>query len=151
MSGKISEPSGVRKNQAPRPWLRFLAVAALAALCGCLATGTREITEESLIARIQAGQSTKTDVADLMGGMPAAVTFGEHGQETWYYLYTTITPRAVVLVPIARAYTRNLEVETRSFTFTFSREGIVQKLGPGPMLQLSRADPAPSAEPQKPR
>jgi len=124
---------------------------ALAALCGCLATGTREITEESLVARIKPGQSTKTDVADLMGGMPAAVTFGEDGQETWYYLYTTITPRAVVLVPIAKAYMRNLDVETRSFTFTFSRAGIVQNLGPGPLLQLSRADSGPSPEPEKPK
>ncbi len=140
---KLRELTGqVAKPGAARSGVRLLVMAALLAICGCVATGTGEFKDKGLMAKIEPGKSTKNDVAGLMESLPAAVTFGQDGEETWYYLYTSITPRATELLPALRAYTRDLDVDTRSYTFTFDREGIVKSLGPGPLIEISSADAA---------
>ncbi len=107
-----------------------------AALCvsltisACVSTGAGEITLADRTSRLEAGKSTKAEVSSLLG-FPARVTYGSKGEETWNYYYVTAYPRPVDFVPVAVAFSGDLNQTTRVLTVAFDRQGVVRTLHPG--------------------
>ena len=94
---------------------------------GCVATGSQEITDPGRTAGIETGKATRAEVSALLG-LPALVTYGENGQETWNYYYVTEYPTATDFIPVVNAVASGFQQNTRVVTVTFDRQGVARNL-----------------------
>ena len=124
-----------------QPWLRIqIVLLAWLAVSACVSTGAREITEPERCARLEAGKSTKAEVAALLG-FPALVTYGQKGEEAWNYYYVTEYPRAFDFIPLVVALGNGLQQTTRVLTVSFDRQGVVHHLQPSQTASLAAVFP----------
>ncbi len=123
-------------------WPRLLAVALLCVTSACVSAGTKAINDPETISRIEVGKSTPADVVALLG-YPLTASYGEKGEPTWHYAYTTATPLPTGYLPVVKAFTPDLSQTTRRFGVTFNQEGVVKSLGPEQPPQLPE-NPSPT-------
>ncbi len=114
-----------------RGWLKLLTVSLLLTTSACVSAGTKAITDAGVVSKIEVGTSTQADVLALLG-CPVAASFGDQGEETWRYSYTTTFPGPNAFVLVLKAFTPPLKESTRELTVTFNRDGTVKSLGPPP-------------------
>jgi outer membrane protein assembly factor BamE (lipoprotein component of BamABCDE complex) len=115
-------------------WLKILTISFLLVISACVSAGTQGIGDADVLSRIEVGKSTQADVAALLG-YPLTASYGEKGEQTWHYAYTTDTPMAPAYLPVVKAFTPDLRQTTREFGVTFDRNGVVKSLGPEPPPQ----------------
>ncbi len=121
-------------------WPRLLLVALLLVTSACVNAGTKAITDAETVSRIEVGKSTPADVVALLG-YPLTASYGEKGEATWHYTYTTATPLPVNYLPVVKAFTPDLSETIRQFGVTF-KEGVVKSLGPEqPAQTLKKSGP----------
>ena len=120
-------------------WLKLLTVSVLLGLSACVSAGTKAITDAGVVSQIEVGKSTRADVTALLG-YPLTASYGDQGEETWYYTRITMYPTAFQFVPVVKAFTPSLGESTRALAVTFSRDGTVKSLG----LNQPPGSPAPS-------
>jgi outer membrane protein assembly factor BamE (lipoprotein component of BamABCDE complex) len=113
-------------------WPRVLVLSILLVTSACVSAGTKAITDNEVISKIEVGASTQSDVVALLG-YPLRASYGDQGEQTWHYTYSTATPMAPAYVPLVKAFTPDLSPTTREFGVTFTREGLVKSLGPEPL------------------
>ena len=118
---------------------KLLTVSVLLVISACVSAGTKAITDAGVVSQIEVGKSTRADVAALLG-YPITASYGDQGEETWYYTRVTMYPTAFAFVPVVKAVTPSLGETPREFAVTFSRDGIVNSLG----LNQPAPRPAPS-------
>lgn len=84
-------------------WLRVLTVALLLVTNACVSAGTQAINDTGVVAKIEVGKSTRSDVVALLG-YPLAATHKDQGlrEITWHYSYATAYPNATALSPGSR-------------------------------------------------
>jgi outer membrane protein assembly factor BamE (lipoprotein component of BamABCDE complex) len=111
-------------------WLKLLTVLLLLTASACVSTGARTITDADAVTRIEAGASTRADVAALLGN-PLTASYGEAGEETWHYAYVTLAPHPTQFVPVVKALTPQLLESSRELSVTFTPEGTVKNLARG--------------------
>jgi outer membrane protein assembly factor BamE (lipoprotein component of BamABCDE complex) len=99
---------------------------ALLCSAACVSTGARAITDPGVVARIEAGKTTKQEVTGLLG-LPVAVYFPTDDEEEWNYPYLTVYPWAPDFIPVADAYA-SPRYHTRVLSVFFSKNGMVKKL-----------------------
>jgi outer membrane protein assembly factor BamE (lipoprotein component of BamABCDE complex) len=109
-------------------WCKFMMVMSLLAISACVSAGTCSIKDAGVVSQITVGTSSKGDVAALLG-YPLTASYGEQGQETWYYTCITAYPKATEFVPLVKALPPPVREATRRFFVTFNREGTVTTLG----------------------
>ncbi len=114
-----------------RGWLKLLTVSVLLTTSACVSAGTKAITDASVVSKIEVGKSTQADVMALLG-CPITASYGDQGEETWRYTYTTASPGPTAFVLVLKAFTTQLKETTRELTVTFNRDGTVKSLGPPP-------------------
>jgi hypothetical protein len=72
------------------------------ALAGCISTGNPKLSDESVLAQIKAGQTTKEEVASLLGDPPEkrVPPAGGRASEWWSYSYSdsTVNPLEYILI-----------------------------------------------------
>jgi outer membrane protein assembly factor BamE (lipoprotein component of BamABCDE complex) len=109
--------------------LKLLAVALLLVLSACVSAGTKAINDAGVVAKIEVGKSTRSDVVALLG-YPLAATHKDLGvgDVTWHYYYATAYPNPTAFVPGVKAVTRNLNECTRMLSVTFDHSGTVKSL-----------------------
>jgi outer membrane protein assembly factor BamE (lipoprotein component of BamABCDE complex) len=112
-------------------WLKLPALALLLAVSGCVSAGTQAVGDADVVAKIEVGKSTQADVAALLG-YPLRASYGDQGEQTWHYTYTTATPLPTGYLPALKAFTPDLRDTTRALAVTFDRAGVVKSLGPEP-------------------
>jgi len=110
-------------------WPRLLAVVLLFVTSACVSAGTKAITDPEAISRIEVDKSTQADVMALLG-YPLTASYGEKGEPTWHYTYTTAMPLPTGYLPVVKAFTPDLSETARRFGVTFNKEGVVKSLGP---------------------
>jgi outer membrane protein assembly factor BamE (lipoprotein component of BamABCDE complex) len=110
-------------------WLKLLTISSLLVISACVSAGSRAITDAGVVSRIEVGTSTRADVAALLG-YPITASYGDQGEETWHYAWTTTYPTACAFVPVVKAVAPSLSETTREFAVTFSQDGAVKSLGP---------------------
>jgi hypothetical protein len=121
---RIAKNSGVDMTT----WFKVLSLFFVLMLgYGCVATGSREITEAGRTTGIEAGKATQAEVSALLG-FPAIVTYGEKGHETWDYYYVTEYPTATDFIPVVDAVVAGFQQNTRVLTVTFDRQGVARNL-----------------------
>jgi outer membrane protein assembly factor BamE (lipoprotein component of BamABCDE complex) len=120
-------------------WFKCLAVMSLLTLSGCVSAGTCTIKDAGVVGQIEVGKSSKGDVAALLG-YPLTASYGDHGEETWYYTCITAYPKATEFVPLVKALPPPLQEATRQIFVTFDRGGTV----------TARGNAAPPPAPQSP-
>jgi outer membrane protein assembly factor BamE (lipoprotein component of BamABCDE complex) len=110
-------------------WLKLLAVALLLVSSACVSAGTWAIQDAGVLSKIKAGKSSRSDVVALLG-YPLAATHKDQGlgEVTWHYYYATASPAATAFVPVAKAFTPNLNETTRVLSVTFNKNGTVKSL-----------------------
>jgi outer membrane protein assembly factor BamE (lipoprotein component of BamABCDE complex) len=108
-------------------WLKLLTVFLLLTASACVSAGARTITDTDAVSRIEAGSSTRADVAALLGN-PLTASYGEAGEETWHYAYVTLAPHPSQFVPVVKALTPQLIETTRELSITFDGAGTVKNL-----------------------
>ncbi|MGB8990847.1 MAG: outer membrane protein assembly factor BamE [Desulfobaccales bacterium] len=118
-------------------WLKLPALALLLVVSGCVSAGTKAVTDADVVAKIEVGKSTQADVAALLG-YPLRASYGENGEQTWHFTYTTATPLATGYLPAVKAFTPDLRETTRALAVTFDRKGVVKSLGPEPPAPAPR-------------
>ena len=119
-------------------WFKLPALALLLVVSGCFSAGTQGITDAGVVDKIEVGKSTQADVAALLG-YPLRASYGDQGEQTWHYTYTTATPVATGYLPALKAFPPDLRDTSRALAVTFDRKGVVKSLGPEP--------PAPAPSP----
>jgi outer membrane protein assembly factor BamE (lipoprotein component of BamABCDE complex) len=110
-------------------WLKLLTVFTLLVVSACVSTGAKPITAAGVVSQIEVGKSTRADVTALLG-YPLTASYGDQGEETWHYAWTTTYPTAFAFVPVVKAVAPSLGETTREFAVTFSPDGPVKSLGP---------------------
>lgn len=108
-------------------WLKLLTLAALLMLSACVSAGTKAITDAGAVSQIEVGKSTRADVTTVLG-YPITASYGEQGEETWYYTCITAAPTPPAFVPLVKAVTPNLRDTNRQLSVTFNRDGTVKSL-----------------------
>ena len=110
-------------------WLRVLTVALLLVTSACVSAGTQAINDTGVVAKIEVGKSTRSDVVALLG-YPLAATHKDQGlrEVTWHYSYATAYPNATAFIPGVKALTHNLNETTRVLSVTFNKDGTVKNL-----------------------
>jgi outer membrane protein assembly factor BamE (lipoprotein component of BamABCDE complex) len=116
--------------------LKLISVSLLLAISACVSAGTQAITDPGVISRIKAGHSTQAEVAALLG-YPLTASYGKDGEATWHYTLVTMAPTATAFLPAIKAFPPSLHDNTREFSITFNKDGIVKSLGPGQTHQSS--------------
>jgi hypothetical protein len=106
--------------------LKVLLVLSALLLAACVSTGTK-INDRSLTSKIVVDQSTRSDVAALLG-LPEKVSYGNAGEEAWQYFQVTEVPQAGVYVPLVRAFADGFDWRTRRLVITFDKQGVVKSL-----------------------
>ena len=109
-------------------WLKLVTVSVLLMLSACVSAGTKAITDAGVVSQIEVGKSTRADVTALLG-YPLTASYGDQGEETWYYTRITTAPTTAAFVPVVKALTPSLRETTRELAVTFSRDGTVKSLG----------------------
>jgi len=110
-------------------------------LTGCVTSyGNNNVSNKEVIAQLEIGKSTKTDV-EQMFGEPGNVVFGEDGQEQWHYTQgdhdmtkqQAASGALSFLVPFGGYASSALgsKAEHHSLTIVFDNDGIVRKVGKG--------------------
>jgi len=108
-------------------WRISLLLLALLTVAACVSTGPGEIARPAVTDRLEAGKSTKGEVAAALG-FPALVTYGPQGAETWDYYYVTEYPTPVDLVPVVNALSPGMNQGTKVLTVSYDLQGVVQNL-----------------------
>jgi outer membrane protein assembly factor BamE (lipoprotein component of BamABCDE complex) len=108
--------------------LKLLTLSLLLVTGACLSAGTKAITEADVVSKIEVGKSTRADVTALLG-YPLTASYGEAGEETWRYFYTTAAPKPTEFIPVVKAFTPHLSETIREFAVTFNPDGTVKNLG----------------------
>ena len=62
-------------------------------------------------------------------GYPITASYGDQGEETWYYTRITTYPKPAAFVPVVKAFTPSLGETTRELSVTFNQDGTVKSLG----------------------
>jgi outer membrane protein assembly factor BamE (lipoprotein component of BamABCDE complex) len=106
------------------------ALLAVVVMAGCSSVGNREIADDSRIAKIEKGKSTKADVEALVG-KPTTVDFTDGGLEKWLYVYTTSQMRGASFIPVVGIFAGGSDINSDTLTVLFSKEGIVENVGRG--------------------
>ena len=106
-----------------------ITIALTAMLSGCYSIGNQQISNPDIVAQIVPGETTKTEVVDLVG-RPTTVDFDENEREKWLYSYTITKVSGRQLIPIFGMFA-GPDVETRSLTILFDDNDIVRKVGGG--------------------
>jgi outer membrane protein assembly factor BamE (lipoprotein component of BamABCDE complex) len=109
-------------------WLKLLTVSVLLVISACVSAGTKAITDAGVVSRIEVGKSTRADVTGLLG-YPITASYGDQGEETWYYTRITTYPKPAAFVPVVKAVTPSLGETTRELSVTFNQDGTVKSLG----------------------
>ena len=100
-------------------------------LLGCYSVGDKRVADESVIAQIEIGTSSKADVERLLG-KPLAVDFTDASNEKWLYNYTEAGPSGANFIPVFGAFA-SPDFETHSLTVLFGEDGVVKNVGKGEM------------------
>jgi outer membrane protein assembly factor BamE (lipoprotein component of BamABCDE complex) len=110
-------------------WLKLMVVALLLVSSACVSAGNQAIKDSGVVSKIEVDKSTRSDVVALLG-YPLAATHKNQGlgEVTWHYYYATAYPTATAFVPVAKAFTRNLNETTRVLSVTFNKNGTVKSL-----------------------
>jgi outer membrane protein assembly factor BamE (lipoprotein component of BamABCDE complex) len=109
-------------------WLKLLMVSCLLVLSACVSAGTKAITDAGVVSQVEVGKSTRADVTALLG-YPITASYGDQGEETWYYTRITAFPTGFAFVPVVKAVAPSLGEITRDLSVTFSPDGTVKSLG----------------------
>ncbi len=108
----------------------FLIAFAACFLYGCATTGSQHIVDDSKVAQIQKGSSTKEDVRFLLGS-PTKVDFTDGGFEVWEYVYSKSQTRATSFLPYVGVVVGGSDSITHTLTVQFTDEGVVNNIGRG--------------------
>ncbi len=101
--------------------------AALIALSACASSGNQVLktaTAETVGQSIRDGQSTKATVQAAFGD-PNDTSFTDGGNEIWKYNYSYATATAVTYVPIVGAFAGGANVDKKTLTILFDKNGTV--------------------------
>jgi len=109
-------------------WLKLLTVSVLLVISACVSAGTKAINDAGVVSQIEVGKSTRADVTGLLG-YPITASYGDQGEETWYYTRITTYPKPAAFVPVVKAVTPSLGETTRELSVTFNQDGTVKSLG----------------------
>lgn len=98
-------------------------------LSGCAATAGNEalkdVSQQTIDAKITEGKSTKADVQAAYGA-PNKVSY-DNGLEVWNYEYARATPQAVNFIPVVNLFARAADVNKKTLTVLFDDKGVVKK------------------------
>ncbi len=102
---------------------RALSLFLLAATCsGCFSMGRK--IDQSAVAQIKQGKTTKAEVLKLLGS-PDQVTWDGFGNETFMYMYVRSTPKATTFVPVVGAFSGGANTQSEMVMVTFNPQGVV--------------------------
>ena len=116
-----------------RPMLAILAAFALG-LCGCTTTyepqeigrtGRAAIFDDSYLAQIAEGRTTRDDVRGLLG-LPTDVAFGSDGTEIWTY-EASVTRSRTATVGMWSSSGGGTDSDIRRFIVLFDQRGVVKR------------------------
>src|SRR3972149_8208415 len=99
-------------------------------LGGCMSMGNKRITNDEAVAKIKAGESSKSDVRAQVGE-PSKVTFTDNSEEIWEYTYMRSQIRAATFIPLAGALVGGADTDVQTLTIRFDSEGRVKGGGKG--------------------
>ena len=97
--------------------LYFVAVAIL--LAGCVSVGRK--IDQSKVAEIKTGQTTRAQVIQLIGS-PDQITSMGNGYLMFHYMFVRSTPTAATYVPIVGAFAGGANVQNESLSITFTND-----------------------------
>jgi len=101
----------------------------VALLCsGCWSYGAK--IDDTKLAQIERGKSTRADVEALIG-KPATVDFTDSGLEKWIYLHSRSQMRAASLIPVIGIVAGGADTKTETLTVLFNTGGVVMSYGKG--------------------
>ena len=109
---------------------KILILTLMAFLSGCVSTGNQAILNQSNVAKIKEGISTKADVKAAVGE-PMQVTPFPEG-ELWYYSAGKLAMSPVAFVPVVRWVAlgsgHGVDMYSNDLSVLFDNEGIVRKV-----------------------
>jgi len=104
--------------------LGAIACVLMLSACAIVGHGQAEIGDNSRVAKIVSGKSTKTDVKSLLGE-PHQIGRDDRGKETWTYTYNRMK---LYLFFVTEVSLVGDELQDQEVTIEFNRRGIVQRV-----------------------
>lgn len=137
-------------------WRGLIGILLISSLFACATSskskmGTKEITEDEILAQIKPGQSTKEDVKALLG-TPQKFNFTDNDEEIWEYMFRgdqqkhrNYSPLSFIPIPYlgtavgaAQGMKGTRQANTGyQLTIRFTKEGIVKAMGRGEIASES--------------
>ena len=101
-------------------------------LAGCVSIGNRNLADDTTMARIKVGETTKQEIATLLG-RPAderSIEIAESSREWWSYEYATATINPLEYIFLYGFWTNGVGLfDTRyDLKLSFNHKGIVNEL-----------------------
>jgi outer membrane protein assembly factor BamE (lipoprotein component of BamABCDE complex) len=97
---------------------------------GCATIGNKNILDQDKVSQIKRGETTKTQVREIIGD-PSKTTFGENDEETWEYVLSKSQTRAATFIPIVGLFAGGADMQHHTLTIKFNKQGIVKEYGQG--------------------
>jgi outer membrane protein assembly factor BamE (lipoprotein component of BamABCDE complex) len=92
---------------------------------GCMSTGHE--LDQSKVAQIKKGVTTKPQVRELLGA-PEQVAIGDDGIEVWLYTYTRMSSEAQNYIPIVGGFVSGYNTQNQITKVIFTPDGIVKSV-----------------------
>ncbi|HEY4415935.1 MAG TPA: outer membrane protein assembly factor BamE [Verrucomicrobiae bacterium] len=92
-------------------------------LAGCVSYGRK--IDQSKAAQIKIGQTTRSQVVQLIGSPDQITTMGD-GLVTFHYMFVRATPNAANFVPIVGAFAGGANVQNESLMIMFTNDVVSQ-------------------------
>jgi outer membrane protein assembly factor BamE (lipoprotein component of BamABCDE complex) len=97
----------------------FCTIAAVMLLSGCVSVGRK--IDQSKVAEIKTGQTTRGQVIQLIGS-PDQITAMGDGCLLFHYMFVRATPTAATYIPIVGAFAGGANVQNESLSITFTND-----------------------------
>ena len=102
---------------------RVIGLVFLAALSGCVASGTQ--VKESQVSQFEKGRTTISDVVEKLGA-PQFQTNQSDGSKILVYNYSQVQARPESYIPFIGPFVGGADSKYNSATFTFDSSGYLQ-------------------------
>lgn len=104
------------------------------AIAGCATSGNPAVQDPAIISQVKVGQSSKADVARLLGepNYRSTTQLNNRQHEVWAYGYAKHETNPLIYVPIinlfALAFSGLGETQSAGFSVYFDQDGIVRSI-----------------------
>jgi outer membrane protein assembly factor BamE (lipoprotein component of BamABCDE complex) len=94
--------------------------------CATSTSGNEKVSNAEVVAQIKKGESTKTDVKNLLGE-PTSVTIDEDS-ESWLYYFSSTKMTGKAFIPFANLTGETVKHKSAYANIVFDEKGIVKKI-----------------------